>query len=164
MKITICFVAVAIFMSSQVFAQKVNTPKKSSYKKAVNKYPVKGKPVTVNSWGSLSVYMLPGYFKDDKAGIIKQIGIKEFEQMESYCTEQYWHKTFAANFNETYSTEKAAQLKMYCIAQFVHQFNGTKFEPMVLIRIPVAENKNMYASDDDRDAYIILKKKDVVIQ
>jgi len=99
-------------------------------------YPVKGAPVQVQEWGSLSMMILGNYFKETKSEIIKQIGQSEYDEMIKHCDSEGWPEQIAGAENER------DKLKMYQIASYTHKYNGKTFEPTVILRVPFAENKD----------------------
>jgi hypothetical protein len=100
------------------------------------KFPVKGSPVRVQEWGSLSMMMMGSFFKETKSDIVQQIGQKEYEEMIKHCDSGGWPEQIAGA-----ETERE-KLKMYQIAVYTHKYNGKTFEPKVILRVPYDENKD----------------------
>jgi hypothetical protein len=100
------------------------------------KFPVKGVPVQVQEWGSLSMIVMGNYFKETKADIVKQIGQAEFDEMIKHCDSGGWPAQMDGAENER------NKLKMYQIAAYTHKYNGNTFEPTVILRVPFDENKD----------------------
>lgn len=118
---------------------------------AEKNYPVKGTPVRVQEWGSLSMMILGNYFKETKSEILKQIGQKEFDDMILHCDSEGWPEQVASA-----ETERG-NLHMYKIASYTHKYNGKTFEPTVILRVPYDENKDwMPGVKWDGNIYFIL--------
>lgn len=100
------------------------------------KFPVKGSPVRVQEWGSLSMMIMGNYFKETKTEIVQQIGQKEFEEMIKHCDSGGWPEQIAG------AEELREKLHMYLIATYTHKYNGKTFASTAILRVPYEENKD----------------------
>jgi hypothetical protein len=100
------------------------------------KFPVKGSPVQVLEWGSLSMMVMGNYFKETKSDIVAQIGQKEFDEMIKHCDSNGWPEQIAE------AEVERGKLRMYQIASYTHKYNGKTFAPTVILRVPYDENKD----------------------
>lgn len=130
-------------------------------------FPVKGQPVQVKYWGSLSLFILgDNYFDATRDSIVLQIGEKEFGEMKGHCSVNGWPKGFyASNLNEEEDKafyDKLGRLRMYKIAAVTHVYNGKTFERYAILRVPYDENRGWDpAVVWEGNAYFLLAETDV---
>ena len=132
-----------------------------------SRFPVKGEPVRVKNWGSLSLFILgDNYFSATRDSIILQIGEKEFAEMKGNCSVSGWPKGFyVPNLSEAEDKafyEKLGLLRMYRIAAVTHVYNGKTFDRYVILRVPYSENRDWNpAVTWEGNAYFLLAERDV---
>ncbi len=133
------------------------------------KYPVKGTPVDVVRWGSLSVIIMKGFFNETKDSIIESIGKAEFDEMQFKCSSSGWPVTFykfgMGDEEDTAFEKKLMTLKKYRIAGFQHVYNGIPYERYTIVRVPYDENKDWDPSLQwEGNIYFLLNESDVIVK
>jgi hypothetical protein len=153
----------SIFMlTTTTFSQ---ATKKAVVSKATG-FPVKGNLVQIINWDGLGNWYMPNYWVGNKKAIVSQIGAKEFELIKKNCDERVWPNIFKERTDadgNNISSEKFKNLKTYQIARFTNtNVKGEKFNEMVILRVPVKENKAVLNDEEwTNDIYFIINAANV---
>jgi hypothetical protein len=152
--------AITILLCCQLVAQ-------AQFTTGAGHFPVKGELVTVNDWGSRSLYFISTtFFAETKDSILLQTGQQEFDEMEKKCGVSGWPKGFyiagLPPEEDKIFDAKLNKLKMYKIAAYTHIYNGKLFARHVILRIPFEENRSWDPGIQwEGNIYFLLEEKDV---
>jgi hypothetical protein len=119
-------------------------------------------PVKITSWGSRSVHFVSGYWDMARPQLEKKLSKRLVDSIISYSAEYLYPDDLRTSLaNNDFKPDKN-DLKMYLVASFDNNFNGTFHGVIYVVRVPVSENKT-WAYDDDwkSDLFIILPKEAV---
>jgi putative Ca2+/H+ antiporter (TMEM165/GDT1 family) len=120
-------------------------------------------PVKILEWGSRSVYLLDGYWEMATPQLQKKLSKKLVDSIKNYNSEFEYPASLKTSLENNEAKPDKNDLKMYLVATYNNNFNGTFHGVVNIIWVPRAENKNWSGFIWKNDFFFIFPKDAVEV-
>ena len=118
-------------------------------------------PVKILQWGSRSVYQLDGYWEMARPQLLKKLSKKLVDSIENYNSEFYYPISLKSSLDKSDAKRDKDELKMYLVATYNNNFNGSFHGVINVVWVPRAENKDWGGLPWKNDFFFIFPQEAV---
>ena len=122
-------------------------------------------PVKINAWGSRSVSFITGFWEMAIPQLKKKLSKQLVDSIYNYSSQMYQPQEFTRSLEHEDAKPDKNDLKMYLVATFDNNFNGTFHGVEYVIWVPKAENKDWTPKEYplENDFFLIFPKEAITI-